>query len=89
MKYPFVYSAINYSEGEYYRSSGLGFCESFSDAAEQIEKMCGDELVKIDWLELLEPSETLELPIGMLKQIVHEDFGESVYYSCDEEGEKA
>ena len=56
MKYPFAYivQGYNYDEEYYYLENGVGICESFTDAADIIEKYFGNELIAIKHIELYE-----------------------------------
>ena len=64
-KFPFSYTAHCFDQLEnsgYYLESGMGFAESFGDAAEYIESYYGDELITIKELTLYEEAPLLVLP---------------------------
>ena len=63
-KYPFHYKVYcqNHDEKYFYYQQGMGFCESFTDAADQIEKTYGNELIAIKQLELFEEETLMALP---------------------------
>lgn len=79
--YPFVYQAIIswYSEeirsNKMYRIAGVGFCESLADAASQIEKYEGENLLCIEHLEIIgDPDENLiEIPPRLVETLIHTD----------------
>ena len=64
--YPFIYQAtiswyeISEHKSHHYRIAGLGFCDSYTDAIQQIEKREGDTLESIEHLEIIgEKNETI------------------------------
>ena len=58
--YPFVYQATVfwYEDGEthHYRIAGVGFCDSYTDAVQQIEEREKEYLESIEYLELFDES---------------------------------
>ena len=63
--YPFRFEYEICSEEDnfkIYRLCGLGLCESYTDAVEQIEKTEKDSLIKITCIELFEQDNLIYLP---------------------------
>ena len=92
MKYPFTYTVqgYDYSDTEgYYLESGVGICESFTDAADILEKRYGNELIAIKHLELYEDSTVITLPKGTFDEVVDcLESDECFEVKCDEKGVK-
>lgn len=70
--YPATYSAHIYNPIEQREEDvcGVLFCNSFTDAAAQLEHCYGDELISIN-IFLLEENSVLELPREIIDQIQH------------------
>ncbi len=81
-RFPFVaqYTAAFYDPDEkimrHYHHSCIGFCESFADAASQIEKAEGfDELESINHLEIFdEESNLIEIDPNWVNDFIKRDF---------------
>lgn len=86
MTYPFTYSIIIYDDDEYYLSSGIGLCRSYSDAAEQLETSFGNELISITRLTLLAEDNLIPLPVSLLDKVENEDFFSEANVKCDSRG---
>ena len=71
MKSPFSYEVVycGLEPNTYYRESGVGFAESYSDAANQIEEFYGTDLVAIHHLELYEESILIPMSPGFAQSI--------------------
>lgn len=85
MKSPFSYEVV-YCGPEpktYYRESGIGFAESYSHAASQIEEFYNVDLVAIHHLELYEENHLITMSPGFAQSICG-DISESV--KCDVNG---
>ena len=65
MSYPFAFKVVVYAgfnentDHKYGLASGMGFAKSFADAAEQVERFYGSDLISIKNLELFEESSLL------------------------------
>lgn len=72
-KYPFHYKVYcqNLDEKYFYYQQGIGLCESFTDAADQIEKTYGNELIAIKQLELFEEETLIALPEGVCTSVIN------------------
>ena len=91
MKYPFTYivQGYNYDEEHYYLENGIGICESFTDAADILEKRYGNELIAIKHLELYEDNTVITLPKGTFDEVVDcLESDECFEVECDEKGVK-
>ena len=79
-QYPFTYTVVLCDSlsgnNQYVRESGLAFCSSYADAAAEIEKYYGEDLLSIKHLMLLEESSLIILPEQTIK-----DYSEAEY--CD------
>ena len=71
MKSPFSYEVVycGLEPKTYYRESGIGFAESYSHAANQIEEFYGTDLVAIHHLELYEENTLLPMSPGLAQAI--------------------
>lgn len=79
--YPFRFEyEICSPENDYkiYRLSGLGLCESYTDAVSQIEDTEKKDLVKITCIELFEQDNLIYLP----KEVVN-DYAQKLFPSVD------
>lgn len=74
MKYPFTYTVIFYDEVEEkdYRQEGVGFADSYSHAAAQIEEFYGITLNMIEEIQLYEYSSLIPLSKGVMAKIREE-----------------
>ena len=87
-KYPFSFIIQGYStlgnEPRNYLEHGVGFCETYADAAKQIEEFYGDELIAIKHIELYEERSLITLPKGSYEEMVDclESY-ENVELECD------
>ena len=72
-KYPFHYKVYckNYDEKYFYYQQGIGFCENFAHAAQQIEAIYGNELIAIKHLELFEEEHLIALPEGVCNSVIN------------------
>ena len=79
-QYPFTYTVVLCDSlsgnNQYVRESGMAFCSSYADAAAEIEKYYGEDLLSIKHLMLLEESSLIILPEQTIK-----DYSEAEY--CD------
>ena len=90
-KYPFTYTiqGYNYEDEKYYLESGIGFCESFADAANILDKRYGNELIAVKHLELFEEDNIIALPKGTFDEVVDcLESDECFEVECDEKGVK-
>lgn len=82
--YPFIYQATvawyetSEQKTHHYRIAGLGFCDSYTDAIQQIEKREGDTLESIEHLEIIgEKNETIiEIPPRLVRPLIDYDPGD-------------
>ena len=86
-KYPFAFSAILYYNKEYTRQSGFGLAKSFGDAANQLEKYYGPELVSIIRLELFEENSLIMVPEKVIEDYKNADDNYGVI-RCDANGKE-
>ena len=72
MKYPFAYVAhcYDYDDEKNYLQRGIGFAESFANAAGIVEKHYGKELIAIKHLELYEDNNVITLPKDTYNDVV-------------------
>lgn len=75
MEYPFSFEAVGFyaEDKKYYKQCGMGVCESYADAAAQIEDYFQDELVRIDKIKLYEASNLIFLPREMIHKYDRSD----------------
>lgn len=71
MKSPFSYEVVycGLEPNTYYRESGIGFAESYSCAANQIEEFYGTDLIAIHHLELYEESPLIPMSPGLAQSV--------------------
>lgn len=81
MNYPFAYTVKCYTpsdefnpQGEYWFSHGVGIAESYSDAADKLERHFGDELIEINHLELFAECDIIPLPKTAIEAYKKADF---------------
>ena len=87
--FPFSYQVVitdcsAYSTDSYILESGMGICDSYSQAASYIENYYGDDLIQVRHLMLYEASELIVLPSNVI-----EDYAKSSHVSyimCDING---
>lgn len=77
MKYPFSFEVIcycrEYGDNNYYKQYGMGICESYGDAAAQIEDYFGNDIVKINLIKLYEESKLIFLSKEMIQKYDRQD----------------
>lgn len=85
MKSPFSYEVVycGLESNTYYRESGVGFAESYSHAANQIEEFYGTDLIAIHHLELYEEGRLITMSPGLAQSICD---GISESMKCDVNG---
>ena len=85
MKSPFSYEVVycGLEPNTYYRESGVGFAESYSHAANQIEEFYGTDLIAIHHLELYEENHLISMSPGFAQSIFG---GISKPMKCDVNG---
>lgn len=78
--YPFTYSVIvcNPKDNTYYKDCGMGLAESFTNAAAQIERVYGDDLVSIDRIFLCESCDLIPLPKHICDAFERGEFDDSL-----------
>ena len=88
-----VYHGYNKDTGKsiYYRQQGMGFADSFAQAAEIIENYYGSELINIQKLELFEESDLILMPQSCIdeykrREFAAEDYDIDISAPCDAEG---
>ena len=87
-KYPFSYTAHCFDQLEnsgYYLESGMGFAETFGEAADYVESYYGDELLTIKELTLYEESPLLILPTEIINKFTSYQNGK-LAIPCDIKG---
>lgn len=94
--YPFTFSVVVYhgynkdtGESNYHRQQGMGFADSFAQAAGIIENYYGSELINIQKLELFEESDLILMPQACINEYKRREFDanyEDVSKPCDAEG---
>lgn len=90
MKYPFAYTVqgYNYDTKNDYLENGIGLCESFTDAANIIEKRYGNELIAVKHIELYEDDTVIVLPKGTFDEVVDCLESEECFeIKCDKKGD--
>ena len=72
---PFAFSVVVYhgynkdtGESNYHRQQGMGFADSFAQAAGIIENFYGSDLINIQKLELFEDSDLILLPQSCINE---------------------
>ena len=86
-----VYHGYNKDTGEssYHRQQGMGFADSFAQAAGIIENFYGSDLINIQKLELYEESNLILLPQSCIYEYnrrEHDADWSEVSKPCDAEG---
>lgn len=79
--YPFIYQATiawydnSEQKSHHYRIAGLGFCDSYTDAVQQIEEREGETLESIEHLEIIgEKGDTIiEISPRLVRPIIDFD----------------
>lgn len=92
MKHPFVYTIQGYNHTDtedFYLENGVGFCESFADAANILEKRYGNDLISIKHLELYEDSTVITLSKSTFDEVVDcLESSECFEIKCDSRGKE-
>ena len=74
MTYPFVYRVhIVFDNDEYHVEHGIGFAESFAEAAKKIEDYYGGDLITIQHIELLEENPLLPCSQKVFNTVRHHE----------------
>ena len=86
-----VYHGYNKDTGEssYHRQQGMGFADSFAQAAGIVENYYGSDLINIQKLELFEDSDLILMPQACIDEYKRREFGtnyENVSKPCDADG---
>lgn len=86
-----VYHGYNKNTGEsnYHRQQGMGFADSFAQAAGIIENFYGSDLISIQKLELFEESNLILMPQACINEYKRREDGanyEDVSKPCNVEG---
>ena len=94
--YPFTFSVVVYhghdketNTPSYHRQQGMGFADSFAQAASIIENYYGSDLINIQKLELFEDSDVILMPQSCIDEYKRREFGtdwDTVSKPCDAEG---
>lgn len=98
-QYPFTYTVVLCDslshDNKYVRESGMAFCSSYADAAAEIEKYYGEDLLFIKHLMLLEENSLIILPEQIIKDYIEVDYcdfmvpcrsnGDDIIYVDDED----
>ena len=89
--YPFSYTiqGFNDADNEFYLENGIGFCESFKDAADILEQRYGDELASIKHLELYAEDDVIALPEDAFNSVINtieQDY--TCEIPCDSKGKR-
>lgn len=94
--YPFTFAVVVYhgydketNTSSYHRQQGMGFADSFAQAAGIVENYYGSDLISIQKLELFEESDLILMPqscIDEYKRRENEVNYEDVSKPCDTEG---
>ena len=93
---PFTFSVVVYrghnhdtGESSYHRQQGMGFADSFAQAAGIVENYYGSNLISIQKLELFEDSDLILMPQTCINEYKRREFDanyEDVSKPCDAEG---
>ena len=95
---PFAFSVVVYhgynkdtGESNYHRQQGMGFADSFAQAAGIIENYYGSDLINIQKLELFEESDLILLPQSCINEYKRREFSAKAYdhsisAPCDADG---
>lgn len=96
--YPFTFAVVIYhgydketNASSYHRQQGMGFADSFSQAAGIIENYYGSDLINIQKLELFEESDLILMPQSCINEYKRREFAAEGYDTdisapCDAEG---
>ena len=96
--YPFTFSVVVYhgydketNASSYYRQQGMGFADSFAQAAGILENYYGSELINIQKLELFEESDLILMPQSCIDEYKRREFAAEacdtdISAPCDAEG---
>lgn len=96
--YPFAFSAVLYhrydaekQQNEYRRQQGMGFADSFAQAAGIVENFYGSDLISIEKLELFDESDLLIMPAAHIdayrrRELLSESYDSELYAPCDANG---
>ena len=95
---PFTFSVVVYhghdketNTSTYHRQQGMGFADSFAQAAGIIENYYGSDLINIQKLELFEESDVILMPQACINEYKRREFSAEGYDTdisapCDAEG---
>ena len=93
---PFSFSVVVYhgynkdtGESNYHRQQGMGFADSFAQAAGIIENFYGSDLISIQKLELFEESNLILMPQACINEYKRRELDANygdVSKRCDAEG---
>ena len=87
MTYPFIYRVhLVFDNNEYHVEHGIGFAESFTEAAEKLEKYYGNDLIAIQHIELLEENSLLPCPKEVFSILRHSDMASALLKSNTDGG---
>lgn len=96
--YPFAFSVVVYhnydaetQQSTYRRQQGMGFADSFAQAAGIVENYYGSDLISIEKLELFEESDLIMLPAAHVeayrkREALSEVWDQELYAPCDANG---
>ena len=96
--YPFTFAAVVYhgynkdtGTSEYHRQQGMGFADSFAQAAGIIENFYGSDLINIQSLELFEESDIILMPQSCIndykrREFAAEGYGNDISAPCNADG---
>lgn len=94
--YPFTFAVVVYhgydketNASSYHRQQGMGFADSFSQAAGIIENYYGSDLISIQKLELFEESDLILMPQSCIDEYKRREFDtnyDDVSKPCNAEG---
>ena len=94
--YPFTFTAVVYrghdketGESIYHRQQGMGFADSFAQAAGIVETFYGSDLISIQKLELFEDSDLILMPQACINEYKRREFDADygdVSKPCDADG---
>ena len=86
-----VYHGYNHETGEssYHRQQGMGFADSFAQAAGIVENFYGSDLISIQKLELFEESDLILMPQSCIDDYKRRECNldwDEISKPCDSEG---
>ena len=96
--YPFTFAVVVYhghnketGESIYHRQQGMGFADSFAQAAGIVENYYGSDLINIQKLELFEESDLILMPQSCIDEYKCREFAAEAYDTnistpCDADG---